>query len=58
MALMLLMQYAKILITGDTAPDRLQLARSAEATVLHKPVNPSLLRDTTHKVLSKSKSNA
>ena len=48
-------QISAILITGDTAPDRLQLARSAEATVLHKPVNPSLLRDTTHKVLSKSK---
>ena len=41
-----------ILITGDTAPDRLQLALSANATVLHKPVTSTLLQATAHKVLS------
>ena len=41
-----------ILITGDTSPDRLQLALSADATILHKPVNPNLLRDTAHQVIS------
>ncbi len=41
-----------ILVTGDTAPDRLQLALSADATVLHKPVTPNLLRETAHKILS------
>jgi len=41
-----------ILITGDTSPERLQLALSADATVLHKPVNPNLLRDTAHQVIS------
>ena len=41
-----------ILITGDTSPDRLQLALSADATILHKPVNPNLLRDTAYQVIS------
>ena len=41
-----------ILITGDTAPDRLQLALSANATVLHKPVTSCLLQATARKVLS------
>ena len=46
-----------ILVTGDTAHDRVQLAQAAEATVLHKPVKPSLLRDTAHTVLLESKNN-
>jgi len=46
-----------ILVTGDTAHDRVQLELAAEATVLHKPVQPSLLRDTAHTVLLESKSN-
>lgn len=33
-----------LLITGDTAPERLQQAATAEITVLHKPVEPTLLK--------------
>ena len=32
-----------ILITGDTAPDRLQEAARLGLTVLHKPVSPEAL---------------
>lgn len=41
-----------ILVTGDTSPDRLQLALSANLTVLHKPVNPQTLRKTVSHVIS------
>jgi len=41
-------QYSKelraILVTGDTSPNRLALAHSANLPILHKPVSPKVLR--------------
>lgn len=47
-------QLKAILITGDTSPDRLQLAQSANLTILHKPVSPALLRQTVHQALEQN----
>ena len=33
-----------LLVTGDTAPDRLQDAEASGLPILHKPVNPARLR--------------
>lgn len=42
-----------ILITGDTAPDRLQQAKASELMLLHKPVKPAKLKVAMNMVLSK-----
>jgi len=47
-----------ILVTGDTSPDRLQLASSANLTVLHKPVSPQLLRKTVSQIISEQSDSA
>jgi CheY-like chemotaxis protein len=41
-----------LLITGDTAPDRLREAQSSGIPVLHKPVTPSLLYQSIVTVLA------
>lgn len=41
-----------ILVTGDTAPDRIKITNSADVLVLHKPVSPALLEETIEKILS------
>ncbi|MGH1427411.1 MAG: ATP-binding response regulator [Arenicella sp.] len=43
-----------ILITGDTSPDRLRLAQSAELAMLHKPVQPKVLNEAILQLLSAS----
>jgi signal transduction histidine kinase/CheY-like chemotaxis protein len=40
-----------ILVTGDTAPDRIKITESADVIVLHKPVDPAVLEDTIEKAL-------
>jgi CheY-like chemotaxis protein len=42
-----------ILITGDTAPDRLQQAKASALMLLHKPVKPAKLKVAINMVLSK-----
>lgn len=37
-----------LIITGDTAPERLQEARDSGRALLHKPVRPARLRATLH----------
>jgi len=46
-----------ILITGDTSPDRLKLAQSANLSILHKPVSPQLLRETASKIINSESRN-
>ena len=40
-----------ILITGDTAQERTDMAAAAGLTLLHKPVNSNLLRETINHIL-------
>jgi signal transduction histidine kinase len=40
-----------ILVTGDTAPERIKITESADVIVLHKPVDPSILEETIEKAL-------
>jgi len=40
-----------ILITGDTAQERIDMAAAAGLTLLHKPVNSNLLRETINHTL-------
>lgn len=40
-----------ILVTGDTAPDRLKEARDSGLQLLHKPVAPEHLREIMHQLL-------
>lgn len=40
-----------ILVTGDTAPDRLKEARDSGLDLLHKPVAPEHLREVMHRLL-------
>ena len=40
-----------IVITGDTAPDRLREAAASGATLLHKPIDAQLLRDILSRLL-------
>jgi CheY-like chemotaxis protein len=42
-----------LLITGDTAPDRLNLAKETGITLLHKPVSSEELTHTIHRELHK-----
>ncbi|MBU2410904.1 MAG: hypothetical protein KKC79_19920, partial [Gammaproteobacteria bacterium] len=35
---------ARLLVTGETKPDRLREVASAGVTVLYKPVSPKILR--------------
>ena len=42
-----------VLLTGDTAPDRLAEARAAGFALLHKPVDPSALRRTLLELLER-----
>lgn len=51
-------QLPALLITGDTAPERLREARASGVPLLHKPVSPALLRRRLVEVLSDSKSAA
>ena len=43
---------AAVLITGDTAPRRLQEAAASGLPLLHKPVTPALLRQAIDRALS------
>lgn len=43
-----------LLITGDTAPERLREALASDIPLLHKPVSPELLRSGMQRVLHKS----
>jgi len=43
-----------ILITGDTAPERLQEAHASGLTLLHKPVSPEALRTAIRRALGAS----
>ncbi|MBI3345768.1 MAG: response regulator [Burkholderiales bacterium] len=43
---------AAVLITGDTAPDRLKEATASGLPLLHKPVTPALLRQAIDRALS------
>jgi CheY-like chemotaxis protein len=45
-------ELAAVLITGDTAPDRLQQATASGLPLLHKPVTPALLRQAIDRALS------
>lgn len=45
-------QVPSVLITGDTAPDRLQEAKASGFYLIHKPVRPSRLRTLVTRVLS------
>jgi len=42
-----------LLLTGDTAPDRLNLAKETGITLLHKPVSPEELTHAIHRELYK-----
>ena len=42
-----------VLLTGDTAPDRLAEARTAGFALLHKPVDPPALRRTLLELLER-----
>ncbi len=44
-------QIPALLVSGDTSPDRLQLAREDGFTLLHKPVSPMRLRATINRLL-------
>ncbi|MBW8845959.1 MAG: response regulator [Burkholderiales bacterium] len=44
-------ELAAVLITGDTAPDRLRQAAASGLPLLHKPVTPSLLRQAINRAL-------
>ncbi|MCG6898488.1 MAG: response regulator, partial [Gammaproteobacteria bacterium] len=41
-----------ILITGDTRPERIHLARQSGYRVLHKPLKPAQLRTAIHQLLT------
>jgi CheY-like chemotaxis protein len=41
-----------ILITGDTAPERLREAHRSALTLLHKPVGPAQLREAMDRLLA------
>lgn len=41
-----------ILITGDTAPERLREAHGSALTLLHKPVSPAALREAMNQLLA------
>jgi two-component system, sensor histidine kinase len=43
-----------LIITGDTAPDRLREAHSSGIPLLHKPLSPTELYQTITKILGKS----
>ena len=43
-----------LLISGDTAPERLREAHDAGITMLHKPVSAALLKDSIQMLLSRS----
>jgi len=47
-------QTPAILITGDTAPERLRLTKGADVMVLHKPVEMSVLRQSIETILKLS----
>ncbi len=49
-------ELAAVLITGDTAPDRLQEATASGLPLLHKPVTPALLRQAIDRALLMSQS--
>jgi CheY-like chemotaxis protein len=40
-----------ILVTGDTAPERLREAQGTNAIVLHKPLTPQRLREAMWRAL-------
>ncbi len=40
-----------VLVTGDTAPDRMRKTESADVVVLHKPVEPEVLESTITEAL-------
>ncbi|MDW4746785.1 hypothetical protein NQ344_27020, partial [Escherichia coli] len=46
-----------VLITGDTAPDRLQEAAASGLLLLHKPVSNSKLRAAIGNLLASTKSS-
>ena len=39
-----------IIITGDTGPERIQLAQKSGYKILHKPLKPAQLRTAIHMV--------
>lgn len=43
-----------VLLTGDTAPDRLREALAADVPLLHKPVGPAALRGAIARVLAQA----
>lgn len=43
-----------IIITGDTAPERLREAEASGLSILHKPVQPPELRQLLHEAMSRS----
>ncbi len=45
-----------ILVTGDTAPERLQEAAKSNFILLHKPVNPAQIRRVVNRLLREKKS--
>lgn len=46
-----------IILTGDTAPERLRLARASGHGLLHKPVQPASLRAAIHEILDGKRRN-
>jgi two-component system, sensor histidine kinase len=45
-----------ILITGDTAPERIVEAEASGCRLLHKPIDPALLAQTIHQMLEERES--
>lgn len=45
-----------VIVTGDTAPERLQEAQASGFTILHKPVQPAKLRELLEHLVSASPS--
>ena len=42
-----------IIITGDTAPDRIQEAKKSGYPILHKPIQPARLRSVLQQQINK-----
>ena len=49
---------ARLLVTGETKPDRLREVASAAVAVLYKPVSPKVLRQAVLAQLAKARANA
>ena len=48
---------ARLLVTGETKPDRLREVAASGVAVLYKPVSPRVLRQAMHAQLARARQN-